>query len=512
MTRFSIAVLLLISLAFPALADERRILLYNSFATPPQKERPIKPKRARLIEPDFGALEAPQSLRRNEHAQMKRNLTAALFDDKVFHIELDSVERNAIDAITWFGKIEGDDTSSAILTVKDKALVASISTLTERYAIEPTENGTHEALELDPTAFPSESDPLRPMSASVASNDVVVANDSAAYVDILVAYTDDVRSSLGSTAAAQAAATNAIAATNTAYQNSGVTFRVRLAGTTEVAYNETGDIGTMLTALHATNDGQMDSVHTLRNQVGADDVALLALNGGSSCGVGYVMTSPSSSFASNAFAVIVNSCAVGNLSFPHELGHNFGLEHDRVVSPNGTPAYPYGFGYIDSALQFRDIMSYANGCGGCPRIQYFSNPNLTYLGRPLGISYEISPSTSADNVRALNNVASILANWRQSSTYTPATFTDNPLIAGVTVVKLQHITELRNAINAFRASVGLPAYSWTAIPSGSIIRASHILEMRTALSAAIPSATYTALATGGRVMAVHVQELRNYLD
>lgn len=512
MTRPTSVLLLLLALASAAVADDRRILLFNSFANGEKTERPIKPKRARFIEPDFAALEAPPSLRRNEHAKASKKLTAALFDDKVVHIELESVERNVVDATIWYGKIEGDETSSVTLVVKDHALVASIATGNDRYAIEPVENGAHEALELDPAAFPAESEPLRPVNATAVMADIV-ANDSAAFVDVLVAYTDDVRSSLGSTAAAQAAASNAIAAANVAYQNSGVTFRARLAGTTEVSYAETGNIGTLLSALRSPNDGQIDQVHTLRNQLGADDVALLALNGGSSCGIAYVMTSPSAGFEANAFAVVVNSCAVGNLSFPHELGHNFGLEHDRFVAPGGTPAYPYGFGYVDTGFQFRDIMAYANACGSCPRIQYFSSPLLTYLGRPLGVSYESAPSTSADNVRALNNVASILANWRQSSTYTPATFTDNPLVAGQTVVKALHITELRTAINNYRASVGLGAATWTSIGAGSSIRASHITEMRTALIAAMPSATFTnPLGTGGAVRAVHVQELRNYLD
>ena len=42
-----------------------------------------------------------------------------------------------------------------------------------------------------------------------------------------------------------------------------------------------------------------------------------------------------------------------------------------------------------------------------------------------------------------------------------ATFTDDPLVAGETPVKAVHITELRTAINAARAAVGLAAATWT---------------------------------------------------
>lgn len=515
MTRLSAVLLVLLALALPAqAAGERRILFFNSFANAKEKVRHPKPKRARLIEPDFAALEAP-ALKKNEQRKIERKLTAALFDDKVFHIELDTVERNGVDADIWTGKIEGDELSTVTIVVKDRAMVATISTLTERFMIEPGEDGVHEALELDLAAFPNESEPLRPVSASAAAPDTIVANDTAAFIDVLVVYTDDLRASLGGTSAAQAAATSAISATNTAYQNSVVTPRVRLAGTLEVTYNETGETATPLTQLRSTSDGVMDNVHTVRNQLGADAVAMLILSGGNTCGRGYVMTSLSPNFASWAFSVTVNSCAVGNLSFPHELGHNFGLEHDRYVSPNDTPAFPYGFGYVDTNKQFRDIMAYNDACspGYCTRIQYFSNPNLTYSGRPLGISYESSPSTSADNVRALNNAASTIANWRQSTIYTPATFTDNPLVVGVTPVRALHMTELRTAINNYRASVGLPAATWTSIAAGSIMTAAHIVEMRTALTAAMPTATYTnPLVAGGTVLAVHIQELRNYLD
>lgn len=518
MARIPTALAVLVALALPAAAsaDDRRILLHTSFANAnDKKERSPKPKRSRFIEPDFAALDAP-ALKKNEKVKLKRKLTAALFDDKVVHIELEDVERNAVDAYTWSGTIEGDDASSVTMVVKDQALVATISTLTERWMIEPTENGAHEALELDLAAFPNESEPLRTISASASRPDTIVANDSAAFFDILVVYSDDLRFNLGGTAAAQAAATNAIAATNTAYQNSGVTARVRLAGTAEVAHSDDGNMGTALTALRGTSDGAMDSVHTLRNQLGADAVVLLVANGGGSCGIAYIMSSASAGFASNAFGVVANGCAVGNFSFPHELGHNFGLEHDRFVAPAGTPAYPYGYGYVDTSFQFRDIMAYVNACGSCPRIQYFSSPNRTYLGRPLGISYASSPSTSADNVQALNNAASIIANWRQSvigGGYTPATFSDNPVVAGSTPVRALHITELRTAINAYRASVGLGAATWTSIGTGTTITAAHITQMRTALTAAIPAAVYTDTLSGvTAIKAAHIQELRNYLD
>jgi hypothetical protein len=521
MLRFCTAVLLTLSFAIPAFASasDRRVLLYSSFANGKEKEHHPKPKRSRFIEPDFAAFDAPE-LKKNEKKKLERKFTAALFDDKVVHITLDDVERNGVDAYVWSGRIEGDDLSSVSIVVKDGAMVATISTLADRYAIEPGENGTHEVLDLDLTAFPNELDPLHPITSNaVTSVPAVVANDSAAFVDILVVYTDDLRANLGSTAAAQAAASSAIAATNTAYQNSGVTMRVRLAGTLEVAYNETGDLEAALYAVTNTNDGIIDQVHTTRNQVGADDVAMITLNGGGGvCGIGWLMSSPSNGFASSAFNVTRWSCAVGNLSFPHELGHNFGLEHDRFVSPAGHPAYSYGYGYVDTLGQFRDIMAYTNACGSCTRVQYFSNPNILYqpYNRPLGVI--ASASNSADNVQALNNVATVIANWRQAVVgYTPAVFTNDPLVAGSSTVRSLHITELRTAINAYRVAANLGTITWTTTATaGAPITAAQIIELRTALTPALTAfgrtATYTDPSLVGTwIKAVHIQELRNYL-
>jgi RHS repeat-associated protein len=94
----------------------------------------------------------------------------------------------------------------------------------------------------------------------------------------------------------------------------------------------------------------------------------------------------------------------------------------------------------------------------------------------------------------------------------PPTFTNSPLTAGVEV-KAIHITELRDAINALRARLGMSAYSWTeSITSGVSIKAAHIIEMRTALDQALgaPSGGYaTGLAQGQPILAIHIQELRD---
>ena len=116
------------------------------------------------------------------------------------------------------------------------------------------------------------------------------------------------------------------------------------------------------------------------------------------CGIGSLMSTVSTSFAGSAFNVVDRTCAVGNLSYVHEVGHNQGLHHDPA-NASSTPSYPYAYGYQDPSGIFRTVMSY----GGAVRIAYMSSPNNVYNGVVTG-------TASQDNVRALNgNVATVAA-------------------------------------------------------------------------------------------------------
>ena len=83
-------------------------------------------------------------------------------------------------------------------------------------------------------------------------------------------------------------------------------------------------------------------------------------------------------------------------------------------------------------------------------------------------------------------------------------------------MRLVHITELRTRIDSLRLLRGLAPASWTPLVAGvTVIRASHITEMRAALAAVYaaagrgaPAYTDGGLVPGMAIKAAHISELR----
>jgi hypothetical protein len=203
----------------------------------------------------------------------------------------------------------------------------------------------------------------------------------------------------------------AIAETNTAYSLSGVNVVLNLVHAAYDDYVETDDMRTTLYALSAK-----PSVLALREAYGADVVAMIAGRGGY-CGVGYIGPSIGSMYSVSHY-----SCATGYYTFGHELGHNFGLNHDRGSKNQCTNA-GYAYGFRDPQAEFRSILAYdcsANECTGnplpegapCTRVQRFSNTYALYNGKPIG-------DVNNDGARSINDVAAQVSNFFFRPTMSP---------------------------------------------------------------------------------------------
>jgi len=334
-----------------------------------------------------------------------------LFEGKSVTAHLYHGQVSSEDHIIWTGHVDGDETSQVTLVVQDDVVVGNIRVSGEFYQLRYVGNGVHVIHEIDEGMFPPAGEPIPVDNIPLLAEDQIdSAADDGSTMDVMVVYTPAARAAEGGTTAMNALINLAITETNTAYSNSGVTPRVRLVHTEEVSYTESGSFSTDLNRLKNTADGFIDNVHSLRDTHAADLVSLF-VEGGSSCGRAFAMTNLSNTFAVWAFSIVRRTCATGNFTFGHELGHNMGLKHDRTSSAEDG-VFSYSHGYVDIPNDFRTIMGTVSSCSFCTRIQYFSNPAVNFGGNPTGVDFQAADS--ADAAQSLNNSAVTVANWRES--------------------------------------------------------------------------------------------------
>ena len=145
-------------------------------------------------------------------------------------------------------------------------------------------------------------------------------------------------------------------------------------------------------------DGYMDEIHKLRDKYRAD-VAVLIVDDPNGCGLSTRVHAD----ATEAFAVVHHACAATTYSLAHEIGHLIGARHDRGMDTNTVP-FPYGHGFVNGTA-WRDIMSYKESCGGCPRLPVWSSPKVVVDGTVAG-------AEDTDNARVIIEQAARVAGFR----------------------------------------------------------------------------------------------------
>lgn len=375
----------------------------GTLASTPTLFRLLEEPRARL------ALERSSlaSVRESEIAfdnlvlRTNQEIGITLFNGNTFtanRLEVEGLEIRGANDLTWRGKIiDGRFGGDVVITQKGRFYAGLIYSPDAVYEIVP-KGERHYLVELDQDLFPPCAGSVKG-DAAAAVPQAGPGVDSGDRIDVYVIYTAAVRTSAGGDSQAQTIAQQAIDATNTSYINSKIRQRVRLVGAELTALVETGDFSTELSNLRANA-----TAGTRRNELNADLVDMLT-NSTAACGIGYLMGGLGGN-PNNGFTVTARTCAVGNLSFAHELGHNMASHHNP--ENGGTATYPYGYGhYVNGS--YRTVMSYSDPCtSGCTRVPYFSNPNVIFNGQPTGID------NARDNARSINNTADWIANYRYS--------------------------------------------------------------------------------------------------
>ncbi|MCB0033803.1 MAG: choice-of-anchor D domain-containing protein [Anaerolineales bacterium] len=366
-------------------------------------------------------------------------LQVNLFSDVVFTVIRDKLIANSSGSFTWIGHSETDTQDQIILTIYNGMVFGHISSDIGTYGVTPAADQTaiHLVAQVDESQFLfGETDARTPFETNnEGAHDLlaVSAASDGSLIDVLIIYTDDVATNVG-VATTQGYVDTFVAYTNQAYENSDVNQRIQLVGFEEITYTEPGDLDIALDDITPSEPfgapTSIAAVEAFRNEYHADLVLFLVNDDGNApdtcAGLAWVQTTVSTAFQDHGYSAM-KACSFGSGVFAHELGHNMGGQHDWYVNNNTLP-FSYAHGYVDTANAFRTIMSYNNRCsalgGSCTRINYFSNPSITYNGNPIGIAGGTSTACipgvqpgiecDADMHTVLNSTAATVDTFRDS--------------------------------------------------------------------------------------------------
>jgi hypothetical protein len=406
-------------------------------------------RRSRLVSVNASAL--PGRAESVAAPASRAQVVIDLFDGASVTAVFDRFDPNST-GVTWVGHVPGQPGSLVTLVQGGGVLAASIILPGASYTIRPAPRDlgdpapdtepVHVLVQINSEGFLPEAPPIVPEitpQALQAAADITPA-DTAEFIDVVIVYTALAEAWAGGRGGIVNWINVGMSETNSAYAVSGVQHRVRLVHAERVAYMEVGNFSTNLNRLRAGSTG-LETVAALRNAYTADLVSMFVrpTEAATACGIAFLMTSVSTAFAPSGFSVVDAPCSSPNGTLAHEFGHNMGLRHDWYMDAGVTP-FTYAHGYVNIDARFRTIMSYPDACTArgvsCARLLAFSNPELTHLGQPMGIaggtstacptSNALNMSCDADERRALNDTAFVVANFREFSTLRPPLIVTHP--------------------------------------------------------------------------------------
>ena len=369
-----------------------------------------------------------------------------LFDDEVVEVRIRRI-RPTRSGYFISGTPRGKEWGDVRLVVNGPVMAGTVETPEGKFTIRSAGANRHVIRQVDPAKEPFEcgveqAPPAGPASLpAIASKDPATAGlpplpatqagesptEDGSEVRVLLLYTPAVQANQGGTAGMQALIDLYIHSANQAFEDSGISPRLVLAYSALVDYSGSNP-RTDLYRLRDANDGYMDEVHEFRDKHAADLVHLLTDAPTAIRGIAFLLGEEDLSYEAHAFAL---SAVDSEEVFTHEIGHNFGVAHDRYVHGASRKIYPYAHGYVNEKAfapnaspdkQWHTVMAYDDRCNdaglNCEWLLRFSNPDQIYSGDPLGVSADNSETGldgPADARLTVNNTARWVGSLRSEA-------------------------------------------------------------------------------------------------
>jgi hypothetical protein len=321
--------------------------------------------------------------------------------------------------VTWVGEVEDTGEPALLMLWKEGHLSGHFGYKGRVFVVSHMGNEVHTMREVDPLKLPPDHAPGSKSNAAPRDTSPVPARPAKPLREPVVApFPDAERKALEAKKITidvmmlytKNAAKNyirdpgdllelAMEQANETFRNSGIpNVSLRLVHSQAIDYDEreVDQFDTLYRMVDGV--GVFKDVKKLRDEKRADIVGLV-IDDPNGCG----LSTRVGADADEAYFVVHHTCAAVTYSIAHEIGHILGTRHDRLVDGNETP-FAYGHGYVNGA-KWRDMMSYIEGCGACPRIPFWSNPRVKYQGEPTG-------TLASDNARVILQQAERVANFR----------------------------------------------------------------------------------------------------
>lgn len=315
------------------------------------------------------------------------------------------VEERAADRRSVLAIVDDDPESRLYLVLEVDACAGLIDAplTVGRYAIGYVADGVHQVTPVrgidKPDCRTTPGGPGRPNTAAGPAQDAPlperereleggIAGTCAAprrHFDVIIYYTTAARNEAGGTNAIQAQCQMAVDTANQTYADSQISPRFVLVHRAETGYVENASLEVDRDRLADPDDGNLDGAHPARNDYGADFVTLFVRASADGCGIAFCTPSG----PEEGFCVVDWTCAVTNFTFAHEIGHLQGCAHNVEDAGSGCNEYcdSYGHRFFGvSGSGWRTVMSYNNDAESYTRIGRWSNPNISFDGRPCGRS------------------------------------------------------------------------------------------------------------------------------